>query len=839
MSATEVAIRPPTRSAATETSSQTLRRFLVLTCELLLIVLVVREFQIEERRQLIPLMYLVAGGFVIHHRLRVEHRLPFFLALSLAGLVLVLGWQNAAWITAIGTGLIGVCHLPVAFALRVMLLLGIGGLLALSRAQFPQVFWPVLGSMFMFRLMIYLREIRHERVAVPVTQRLAYFFLLPNACFPFFPIVDYRVFRETYRNEDADRIAQRGIEWILRGIVHLLLYRVIKYHLLPSPAELVDLQNVLLFLVTNYALYLRISGHFHLITGILHLFGFNLPRTHYFFFLASSFTDIWRRINIYWKDFLTKQFFYPAFFRLRRWGDYPAVVASVVFVFLCTWLLHSYQVFWLLGDFPLTGRDAALWLSAGTLVAINAVYDYRAARRPRSRHQRLTIAGAARYSLQVAGMFLLISLFWACWTIPGFPRRLLGAVSTMGASATAFGWGMGVLAAVVAIGVATQFARRRLLDRGVLPLDLSFGRSAAASLMPLGLLLVVGNPAVQNRFSGETSRVLASLKLDAYTDSEAARHALGYYEELAEINLQSDPLVGMGHSASNRGPLHFSDSMRDRADLLEAELIPGWSGKLAGARLSINRWGMRDGHVTKQKPPNTYRIAVVGSSVVMGYGVRDTEVFDVLLEEKLNAAAPPDGPRYEVLNFGVGRYRALHAAAALREKIFEFQPDAVWYVAHQGEFQGPPGHLAKASFHGYELPYACLHEIIRRAGVTSETSWGATEARLQRFARDIVVCAYRGIVADCRARGVLPVWVYLPIPGVVDVSIDPGKMVALAEDTGFVAVDLSGWEGERRPVEVKLNEEDYHANALGHRLIADEFFEAVQRRPEFLPGARD
>ena len=32
---------------------------------------------------------------------------------------------------------------------------------------------------------------------------------------------------------------------------------------------------------------------FHLIAGILCLFGFNLPATNFWYFLASSFTDMW------------------------------------------------------------------------------------------------------------------------------------------------------------------------------------------------------------------------------------------------------------------------------------------------------------------------------------------------------------------------------------------------------------------------------------------------------------------------------------------------------------------------------------------------------------------
>ena len=38
--------------------------------------------------------------------------------------------------------------------------------------------------------------------------------------------------------------------------------------------------------------------------------------------------------------------------KTRSWGPTNALVFSTVIVFGFTWLLHSYQWFWLQGDFP-------------------------------------------------------------------------------------------------------------------------------------------------------------------------------------------------------------------------------------------------------------------------------------------------------------------------------------------------------------------------------------------------------------------------------------------------------------------------------------------------------
>src|SRR5437763_655492 len=89
------------------------------------------------------------------------------------------------------------------------------------------------------------------------------------------------------------------------------------------------------------------------------------------------------------------------------------------------------------------------------------------------------------------------------------------------------------------------------------------------------------------------------------------------------------------------------------------------------------------------------RSALVGSSVVMGYGVGDEQVFGRLLEGHLNRAAQPGKPRFEVLNFGTGMSHAIHRRVLAERKVFALEPDVLIYVAHQDELVGPPKHLVK------------------------------------------------------------------------------------------------------------------------------------------------
>ena len=107
--------------------------------------------------------------------------MPFFLLLSVVAIGIVLGPIAGAVLVVLGLLLIGVSHLPVAFSTRVLLLCLIGGALAAVRAGWlegpssatsslglsgvPKMVLPVLGSMFMFRLIIYLYDLRHEERA--------------------------------------------------------------------------------------------------------------------------------------------------------------------------------------------------------------------------------------------------------------------------------------------------------------------------------------------------------------------------------------------------------------------------------------------------------------------------------------------------------------------------------------------------------------------------------------------------------------------------------------------------------------------------------------------------
>jgi D-alanyl-lipoteichoic acid acyltransferase DltB (MBOAT superfamily) len=280
----------------------------------------------------------------------------------------------------------------------------------------------------MFRMVIYLYELKHAKGPEPLVDTLGYFFLLPNYCFLHFPVVDYRTMQRGYFADDVHAIQRRGLAMMFRGTVHLLGYRLVYNELLIPAADVHDPAALVCHLVCNYLLYLQVSGQFHMACGMLHLFGFQLPATHHHYLLATSFTDYWRRINIYWKDFMVRIFFNPVVFRLKRWPQAAALATATATVFLATWLLHAYQSYWLRGSWGFTAPDALFWGILGVLVVVNVQLD---ARRSRGRVQGACSGAtppAARVlavrAAKVAGTFTTIALLWSLWSSPSLAAWL-------------------------------------------------------------------------------------------------------------------------------------------------------------------------------------------------------------------------------------------------------------------------------------------------------------------------------------------------------------------------------------------------------------------------------
>ncbi len=405
-----------------EACRRAVREFLPVLAHVGLMLAVFKVYHIEGRAfQMLVALALCA--LPIHYLLPFRWKKPLFVAITVAALFRIFGAVAAGSILTLGAVLIGICYLPIAWRYRASLVAIATIAIAYLRPRaselgIPDTVWPILASMFMFRMIIFLYELKHSKTRESLNDVLSYFLVLPNLCFTIFPVVDYRTMQRGFFAQDVHAIQRRGLRMMFRGTVHLLLWRLID-HDFWFPAE--DVHNpwtLSAYLIFNYLRYLHVSGQFHIACGMLHLFGFQLPDTHHHYLLATGFTDYWRRINIYWKDFMVRVVFNPVVFRLKRWPQPFALAAGTVAVFVTTWALHAYQSFWLRRTWGLSVPDALFWGILGVLVLVNVQNDAKQKKSPACRSGddpfRICFVRVAK----TAGTFTTIALLWSLWGSP-------------------------------------------------------------------------------------------------------------------------------------------------------------------------------------------------------------------------------------------------------------------------------------------------------------------------------------------------------------------------------------------------------------------------------------
>lgn len=815
-----------TRATATLTQARMLP-FAALVVELAVLNTLIYAFRIESP-SFRTMMLLACGGFLIHHWLPLRWRLPFFVALSVSGLPLIVGVQAGLWLLGLGLVLIGLCHVPVPFIVRVLMLLGVAGGLAAMRTKLkpdsmPEMIWPLLGSMFMFRLVVYLYDLKHRAAPVGFWRALAYFFMLPNICFPLFPVVDYKLFCRNYFDREELEIYQSGIRWILRGTIHLLLYRFIdKFFYVPGP-DVVNLGDVFRFMVGSYLLYLRISGLFHIVVGTLHLFGFNLPEVNHRYLLASNFTNFWRRINIYWKDFIMKVVFYPVLFRLKPLGQTRSLVLATIVSFVMTWLLHSYQWFWLRNSFPITFQDIVFWAILGSVVIVNVLSE------SRSRQIRMTartsegIGASLMLAAQTIGTFLVISALWSFWITPSADQWL--AVMSQARNMSAIDLLL-IVVVLGMLGLAVIFTGRKRRDFSVGTIESkaihqgAFWRSAVTVTLASAALIGLSRPEIHSLFHPTPASMLRSLRRGGLNPWEARLLHKGYYEKLINIT----PV-----EAAFKENRNFNGPIRPREDYMVYGLAESVSVVFGEAVMTTNRWGMRDREYEKIKPPNTYRIALLGASRSMGWGVADSETYENIVEDRLNEHRHNGKRRrYEILNFSVNGYGPVQKRMALNHRALEFEPDAVFYVSHAAELDWIVARLAAAVRADRPIPYDRLRQIVRSADLHKGTRQELMTAKLAPYASELLQWVYGGVVSDCRDKGIVPCWVYVPNNIKATSHGTREELFNRARRAGFVIIDLSSAYDGASIESLQLSDTDGHPSVFAHSLLADTLHAGIE-----------
>ena len=807
--------------------------YFVVLLQLAALVVAIRWLELEQGFGLGRVAPWILAGFAIHAWLPARAKAPAFLGISIGAFALVLGPLLGLALVAIALSLVGICHLRLAFAVRISLLGAAGAVLIAGRAAWfdwpgSGLVLPFVGSMFLFRLVVYLYDERTMAPSASVWMRLSYFFLLPNACFLLFPVVDYRTLLRGYYGQPAAELHARGIQWMLRGISHLMAYRFVYSYLTPEIEAVDGLFDLVAFASSSYLLYLRISGHFHLAVGILHLFGFALPETNHHYLLATSFTDCWRRINIYWTEFTKKIIYFPLFMRLRRFGTLPAVLISTTVAFLATWWLHACQWFWLNGEFPLA-MDGAFWAVAGVLALLTTALETVRPRPYLAPGTAPTLGLALRRSIQALVVFMTISLIWSLWCSP--TPEIWVATMARGLAAPPSHYLLLAVSVTIVVALGTWLQRFTVSEAAARfvpgPAVAAAWRTAAC----LGLA-ILGWAGHRPSWDDETEELLRPIVAEVLNARDRERHVAGYYDRLIDRETFGGR-VWEGQRANPNDVEAFLESAI--AELtptrLLFELANSRRVEYLGSVVETNRHGMRDLDYKVKKPEKTLRIALLGTCYEMGVGVDNPEVWEAVVERRLAEEwTPRTGWKVEVLNFSVPAYTPLHQVFLTRERLPDFEPDLVLVSNHIGP---SVKYLIQLAELGPPYP-AGIDELFEQAGVEPGMTDVEVRQRIGPRREEIEAWAFEEIGRACRDMHATPVLLEVPVVErfgrrLQIVLRERGQEIRQdATEAGFERLDLTRAWGEV-PLEQLANPQVQHCpNELGHLLTANAFYEALE-----------
>jgi hypothetical protein len=350
---------------------------------------------------------------------------------------------------------------------------------------------------------------------------------------------------------------------------------------------------------------------------------------------------------------------------------------------------------------------------------------------------------------------------------------------------------------------------------------------------------------------------LDSARSNELNRSDREINAGGYYQGLIGVDrpqggLSELSLCLMGKPKGLGRP--FADEVKKvlEGDVLMFELRPNVDQILNGEPFVTNAFGMRDRPYQHEKPPETFRIAVLGSSIDTGWGVSTKAMYVNELEDWLNAHAAKLGlkRRFEVLNFAVPAYSPMQRLESFRRKAVDFDPDLVLYSATMLDIRLIEIHLCDMFQARVDVTYDFLRQAVAKARINERDlrrnadeklrDKNAIKEKLRPLYWSIYDSTMSVLAADCRSAGITLASVIIPRVGKADApSARSETVAALREVLGRhtdALFDLSGTFDDLDPADLEIGPLDDHPNATGHHrlfralargLVSDPLYETL------------
>jgi hypothetical protein len=270
-------------------------------------------------------------------------------------------------------------------------------------------------------------------------------------------------------------------------------------------------------------------------------------------------------------------------------------------------------------------------------------------------------------------------------------------------------------------------------------------------------------------------------------------------------------------------------------DFLLFELKPNLHRTLFGQPFTTNRYGLRDREYTLVKPPGVFRIAVLGSSIDMGWGIGTEDTYVNLLEDWLNEHATRRGlaRRFEVLNFAVAAYSPMQRHEAFHRKAVKFAPDLVLYSATLLDTRLIEIYLCDLLQSNVDVHYDFFRSALAEAKIQVDelrrepdgklAEKTAIKARIRPRYWEFYDQTIGLLAADCRALEIPLACMIIPRVGKADSPALRAEPVArlreIASHHALTLFDLTSTFDNDDPAKLEIAAWDDHPNARGHRRL--------------------
>lgn len=292
--------------------------------------------------------------------------------------------------------------------------------------------------------------------------------------------------------------------------------------------------------------------------------------------------------------------------------------------------------------------------------------------------------------------------------------------------------------------------------------------------------------------------------------------------------------IGFSPSKVGSYSLIFSSGLVQPAKELEVwyELKPNQNTIFRGVPFRTNSQGLADDEYPLEKPPNTIRVAVIGSSWTMPSAGDFKDAYHSVLEQQFNKAG--GSKRYEFINFGVEFYGFQEMVATVRYKALRYDPDLILveisaftpfirWLPHDTEFVPRPHRdktfdsiLMEAVALKLGIASQKFDESTYYRGPLIDWDWDTYFGNIER--------ALDELAGISKASGI-PIAVALLRGNVRKDDILGSRLAISAAERGMAAADVNldtFLQPGESPMKFMVSRVEPHPNTYAHKLIADE-----------------